>query len=125
MRAPRTTIRIPRGAPASETVVSASMAGYQRVAALTDVPDGGCLAVEAGGKSLVLVRRGSVVTALENRCPHAGAPLSEGFLEHRLLTCSWHGWSYDVESGVSPDDPEVRVPVFAVRVEGADIFVRP
>ena len=97
--------------------------GYQRVAALSDVPDGGCLAVDAGATSLVLVRRGDDVRALENRCPHAGAPLSEGFLEGCRLTCAWHGWTFDVETGVSTDDETMVVPTFAVRVVGGDVLV--
>ena len=88
------------------------------------MPDGGCLAVDVGDRPVVLVRRGDVVTALENRCPHAGAPLSEGFLEGCLLTCAWHGWTWNVETGVSTDDPEARVPMLDVRVEDGDVFVR-
>ena len=65
--------------------------GYQRVAALADLPDGGCLAIDVDGRPVVLVRLGDEVRALENSCPHAGAPLSEGFIEGRLLTCAWHG----------------------------------
>jgi nitrite reductase/ring-hydroxylating ferredoxin subunit len=99
------------------------VAGYQRVAALSDIPARGCLAIEVEGRPVVLVRRGDKVTALENRCPHAGAPLSEGFLEGCQLTCSWHGWTFDVDTGISVDDPELVVPTFPVMVEGTDVLV--
>lgn len=98
--------------------------GYQKVAKLSDVRDGGCLAVDLGGRALVLVRTGARVVALENRCPHAGAPLSEGFVEGSLITCSWHGWSFDLATGRCPDDPDAVVPVFEVKIEGDDILVR-
>jgi nitrite reductase/ring-hydroxylating ferredoxin subunit len=99
-------------------------AGYQRVAALSDVRDGACLAVDLAGESLVLLRSGDNVFALANRCPHAGAPLSEGFLEGELLTCAWHGWTFDVRSGASPDDPELAVRTFAVALVGGQVLVR-
>ena len=97
--------------------------GYQKAATLSQLQDGTCLAVEVGGKSLVLVRSGSRIFAMENRCPHAGAPLSEGFVEGPNITCSWHGWSFDLASGCSPDDPSACVPVFPVEVSGDDILV--
>ncbi len=98
--------------------------GYHLVARLQDIPDGGCLATEVSGTSLVLVRVGSVVRALENRCPHAGAPLSEGFVEGERLTCSWHGWTFDLGTGQSPDDPDAKVPVFDIRIVGDEVHVR-
>ena len=100
-------------------------AGYQRVAALSDVPAGGCLAVDLAGERIVLLRVGESVFALKDQCPHAGAPLSKGFLEGDQLTCSWHGWTFDVRTGISPDDPEVAVPVFAVLIVEGEVLVRP
>lgn len=98
--------------------------GYQSAAPLQDVPDGGTLAVEVGGVPIVLVRRGSRVTALENRCPHAGAPLSEGFVEGDRITCSWHGWTFELDGGRCPDDPSACVPTYDVRIEDGMVFVR-
>ena len=37
--------------------------------------------LEVDGRPLVLVRQGERVHALDDACPHAGAPLSEGFVE--------------------------------------------
>ena len=99
-------------------------AGYQRVAALSDVPAGGCLAVDLAGERVVLLRVGESVFALQDQCPHAGAPLSKGFLEGDLLTCSWHGWTFNVRNGISSDDPELSVPVFAVLILDGEVLVR-
>ena len=98
--------------------------GWQRVAALEEVPDGGCLAVDHAGHPVVLVRTGEQVRALENVCPHAGAPLSEGFLEDGKLTCAWHGWTFDVQSGRSCDGAGMAVPVHEVKVEDGQVFLR-
>ena len=98
--------------------------GWRRVASLVDVPDGGCLAVDLDGRPLVLVRHGERVRALDNCCPHAGAPLSEGFVEEDRIVCAWHGWSFDVETGCSTDVAGVAVPTCRVRVEDGEILVR-
>lgn len=39
------------------------------------------------------------VYAAADRCPHAGAVLSEGELEHRTVTCPRHGSQFDVCTG--------------------------
>lgn len=104
--------------------MSAGLEGYQKVATLSQLADGSCLAVDLDGLPVVLVRSGGSIRALENRCPHAGAPLSEGFIEGTNITCSWHGWSFALDTGICPDDPSACVPTFEVRVEGDDILVR-
>ena len=37
--------------------------------------------------------------AIENSCPHQGAPLSEGILCDRVIECDLHGWQFDLRSG--------------------------
>ena len=37
--------------------------------------------------------------AIDNFCPHKGAPLSEGTICGHVVECGWHGWQFDVRSG--------------------------
>lgn len=58
--------------------------------ATVDLPDGDQLAVfNVNGEYY----------AIENFCPHKGAPLSEGRLCGHIVECSWHGWEFDVRTG--------------------------
>jgi nitrite reductase/ring-hydroxylating ferredoxin subunit len=43
------------------------------------------------GHELSVWRSGGKTSAVINRCPHMGAPLSEGTLRDGVLTCPWHG----------------------------------
>lgn len=59
-------------------------------AASLDLPDGNQVAVfNVDGEYY----------AIENFCPHKGAPLSEGQLCGHIIECSWHGWQFDVRTG--------------------------
>ncbi|EFN52711.1 hypothetical protein CHLNCDRAFT_138729 [Chlorella variabilis] len=59
------------------------------------------------GKEMVLFRQGAgwdeqgKVHAIDNTCPHRGAPLSEGWVEHKnghsCVVCPYHGWAMDGE----------------------------
>jgi len=40
-----------------------------------------------------------------------------------VVTCPWHGWEYDVKTGISVNNPSARVATYPIVVEGADIKV--
>jgi nitrite reductase/ring-hydroxylating ferredoxin subunit len=39
------------------------------------------------------------------------------------VTCPWHAFSFDLTTGACMVDPDLRVPVYPVVVEGADLLV--
>jgi nitrite reductase/ring-hydroxylating ferredoxin subunit len=71
-----------------------------------------------------LFRVGDHVYAMENTCPHAGDPLSEGVLEGCVVVCPAHGWDFDVRTGFKPGDPDgFPIPCFGVRVLAGEVWV--
>lgn len=55
--------------------------------------------VEAGGTEIAVFVVDGQVHALSNTCPHEGNPLVEGELLGPTLTCAYHSWKFDVETG--------------------------
>lgn len=50
------------------------------------------------GKPLVIFRgKLGKIIALEDRCPHRGAPLSKGYLSDGAIACPYHGWTFSEE----------------------------
>jgi nitrite reductase/ring-hydroxylating ferredoxin subunit len=69
-------------------------------AALGDLPIGEAKAVKLGeGRSIALFNVDGKVYATDNQCPHMGYPLTRGAVRHGILTCDWHGRSFDLEGG--------------------------
>jgi nitrite reductase/ring-hydroxylating ferredoxin subunit len=102
------------------------MPEFVRVARLSEIPAGGAKTVVAGDYEIALFNVGGKLYALENLCPHQGAPLVDGWLDAGTctVTCSWHGWCFDLRSGnMTIGDGFEGVPSFDVRLEGDDIFV--
>ena len=60
-----------------------------------------------------------LVFAVADICPHAGMPLADGPLCGKILTCPFHGYSYNVENGKNVDFPDQEEPVrtFPTRIE--------
>jgi nitrite reductase/ring-hydroxylating ferredoxin subunit len=79
--------------------------GFIAVAELDKLRARRVMVVKHGKKQIALFAVGPEVYACNNRCPHEGYPLSEGTLsqdagsQHCLLTCNWHNWKFDLESG--------------------------
>jgi nitrite reductase/ring-hydroxylating ferredoxin subunit len=100
------------------------MSEFVRVASKRDIPEGEGRLFEVGGRQVALFKVRGKLHAIDNACEHQGGPLADGDLEGCVVTCPWHGWTYDVTTGQSPDDPATRVACFEVSVQGDDVLIR-
>ncbi len=67
---------------------------------------------------------GTGVFACADRCPHAGAVLSEGEMEGAVVTCPRHGSQFDVRTGERLRGPaDDRIATFPVLEEGGQIYL--
>jgi nitrite reductase (NADH) small subunit/3-phenylpropionate/trans-cinnamate dioxygenase ferredoxin subunit len=90
-----------------------------------DVPEGRGATVELeGGKELALYNVGGQLYAVENFCPHKGAPLADGDLAGHSVTCDWHGWRFDVRSGHCLNRSSDPLETYEVFVEDGWIKIR-
>jgi nitrite reductase (NADH) small subunit len=99
------------------------MSNSVRVASTSDLQPGECKVVEAEGHAIALYNVGGSFYATDNTCLHRGGPLGEGFLEGDTVTCPWHGWTYNVTTGVSVINPNVCLKTYPVTIQGSDIHV--
>ncbi len=61
--------------------------------------------VVLGSQTLVLVRLGGTVHALDGTCPHLGGLLAEGRVEEARLVCPLHGATFAIDTGAVMADP--------------------
>jgi nitrite reductase/ring-hydroxylating ferredoxin subunit len=88
------------------------------VARASEIPVGQGAYVERNGLGLAVFNAGGGrFYALGPTCPHEDGPLSEGWLEASAVVCPWHGFDFDVATGRCGVDPDLSVPVYAVRVQ--------
>lgn len=81
-----------------------------------DVPEARPTKAKLGINSLVLVRRGDMISALHDTCAHAGGPLSQGQIVDGCIECPWHGSRYRLEDGALRRGPAVYdQPTYEVR----------
>jgi nitrite reductase (NADH) small subunit/3-phenylpropionate/trans-cinnamate dioxygenase ferredoxin subunit len=102
-----------------------SEANFKTVARVGDIPEGQGRLVELDGLYIALFHCGGQYYAIDDACPHQGAPLSDGivFDQERSVTCTWHGWRFSLEDGRHLDGSRCRVATYPVRVEDGEIQI--
>jgi nitrite reductase (NADH) small subunit len=96
---------------------------FVEVARIEDVPLGRMRAFTVGERKIALYHTADGFFATDNTCPHRGGPLAEGDLIGGEVTCPWHLWGFDVQSGVCTGNASVRVTAHTVRVENGRVLV--
>jgi nitrite reductase/ring-hydroxylating ferredoxin subunit/Fe-S cluster biogenesis protein NfuA len=99
-------------------------AGWLDAGVLADIPEGAVTERKLEGRSLLLAKRGDQVSCFDNSCAHLGMPLEMGEVSEGVITCSYHGFRYLLETGECLTAPEVQLKVHAVRVTGNRVQVR-
>lgn len=74
------------------------------------------------GREVALYNVNGEFYAIENFCPHKGAPLAEGILCEHVIECNWHGWQFDVRTGDCLTVPE-KLKTYEVSVEDGVIKI--
>jgi nitrite reductase (NADH) small subunit len=100
------------------------MSDFVEVGSVADFSSGLGKMVTVGGRHVALFRLGDEFFALDNTCLHRGGPLCEGMVESDVVTCPWHGWSYQIRTGTMVQDPRVGVSKHDVRIDGDAVSVR-
>ncbi len=97
--------------------------------------------LKVGGREIGVFHTKAGLFALRNSCPHQAAPLCLGpvtgttmpsmpgeyiwGMDGQVLRCPWHGWEFDLKSGVGLYDPYKleRVATYEVKVEEGEVVL--
>jgi nitrite reductase (NADH) small subunit len=93
------------------------------VAKVEEVPAGTVRHVHAGDVAFAVARVGDDFFATAGVCLHLRGPLGHGRLAGHVLSCPWHGWQYDVRSGLNEFDHSIELETYHVRVENGEVKV--
>ncbi len=99
--------------------------GFVDVCAVEEIPASRARVVCLTGERVAIYRYGDRVAAISSVCQHQNGPLGEGRVLDGCITCPWHGYQYDPETGKSPPPFTEQVPTFAVRVVAGRVEVDP
>ncbi len=109
------------------------------VARVDEIPPGGRKIVRIEGREVGVFNLHGEFYALKNSCPHQAARVCLGRVmgtmlpsdvyefnygeEGRILRCPWLSWEYDIRTGHSVFDKNVRVVTYRVDVSNGEVAV--
>ena len=77
---------------------------------------------------IAVFRVGGTLFALDGLCAHQGGPIAKGELSqtdqgHPCVTCPWHGWQYELGTGIQTVNRQPLQRTFPVRENNGRIEV--
>jgi nitrite reductase/ring-hydroxylating ferredoxin subunit/DMSO/TMAO reductase YedYZ heme-binding membrane subunit len=99
--------------------------GFIDACAIADIPENRARIVCLSGERVAIFRYDGKISAVSNVCQHQNGPLGEGKIVFGCITCPWHGYQYQPDTGASPPPFAEKVSTFNVRVKNGRVFVNP
>src|SRR3954452_20244753 len=99
------------------------MSQFVPVAEVSSMPQGQGRTVHAHGREFALYNVDGRFCAVDDKCPHKGAPLGAGMLDGGKIVCPLHGWAFDATSGVCDVRPDRSVTTYPTRVRVGQIEI--
>ena len=117
------------------------MSEWHDVGAVAELNRKGRLIATVDGRQIGIFRDPRFpdeLCAVRNRCPHQGVQLCLGSVRFRewsdragaysvsdqvVIRCPQHGWEFDIRTGLSPDDAQLRVAVYEARLEDGRVLL--
>ena len=98
---------------------------WLEICAIDAIPLRGSRVIRTGHGDIALFRTSDAeVFALDDRCPHAGGPLSQGIVHGRAVTCPLHNWVISLESGSALGADQGQVRSIPLRIEQRIVAIR-
>jgi nitrite reductase/ring-hydroxylating ferredoxin subunit len=94
-----------------------------RIASTRDVPPGKGHTIRVDGRQIALFNVKGRFYAIDDACPHMRADLSGGEVGDGTVTCSWHGWQFDLVTGKCLTVTRAEVRCYTLRIAGEDIHL--
>jgi nitrite reductase (NADH) small subunit len=102
----------------SATLSSSERTIDVRICTEHEIPPGLGRAFELRGARIAVFRaRDGGVHACEDRCPHRGAPLSDGMLAGDTIVCPFHAFRYKLQTGECDQAGACALTTFPARVQ--------
>ncbi|MCB0417455.1 MAG: Rieske (2Fe-2S) protein [Bdellovibrionaceae bacterium] len=84
------------------------MPNFVKVAELDELNENAGLMVELEGEQVAIFLVDGKPLAVQDKCPHRGAPLSEGQRTGTVVRCPWHAAKFDLVTGKVLNPPARR-----------------
>lgn len=73
---------------------------------------------------IAVFRHAGAWYAIDGMCAHQGGPLADGVVRDGCVTCPWHGWQYDLATGIQMINHQPLQESFPIRQVNDRVEIR-
>ncbi len=96
----------------------------RKIGAIKDLENTPMKGIAVDGKDILIVKTGTIIFAIGNKCTHRGCKLSGGKLEGETVRCPCHGSMFNVRTGEIVKGPAKNPePSYTVTVENDEFSI--
>lgn len=77
-----------------------------------ELAEGGSKVVVVNGTEVAIFKHQGRFIAIQNRCPHEGAPLAEGSIDGNEVVCPRHNFRFNIGTGACSNEPTLCAKTF-------------
>ena len=95
----------------------------KKLANVNDIPSEGSKLVFLDETPIALFKINGKIHAWDNRCPHRGASLSDGYISETTIQCKYHLWEFDIENKCAVENTKIRINTFRIKIINENIYL--
>lgn len=96
---------------------------FQRLCLLEDLELSRGKEFLVADKIVAAFRTDEGVFAVDGMCAHQGGPIAQGELRGKCVTCPWHGWQYDISTGVNLLSQKKMLANYPIEIRSDEVWI--
>jgi nitrite reductase (NADH) small subunit len=96
---------------------------YQRLCLIEDLELNRGKEFLVADKIVAAFRTDEGVFAVDGMCAHQGGPVAQGELQGKCVTCPWHGWQYDISTGVNLLSQKKMLANYPIEIRAGEVWI--
>jgi len=102
------------------TKISWQLIGASMAEVCKDLPLNKPMAKNIRGKAIMMVNLDGQAYAMQDKCPHQGKRLSDGWCEDGRIVCPFHRYSFDLKTG---EGMGTRIDIYKIEEREDGIYI--
>ena len=94
-----------------------------KVCHVNDLPEKSAKVIMVHDTPIAVFNAGGKIFAWDNRCPHRGASLGDGYITATTVQCKFHLWEFDIKKECAVANKTIKLKSFPIAIKGQDIFL--
>jgi len=94
-----------------------------KVCHVNDLPEKSAKVVMVHDTPIAVFNVEGKIFAWDNRCPHRGASLADGYITDKTIQCKFHLWIFNIKKECAAANEAIKLKSFPIVIREGEIFL--